>query len=214
MALTNAFKEAVNSGNVRLVRIMMKDSLLVDPTFKEFTEMQNYAKSMPGLYDTYDGKELVNDKNLWNKEYMDKMMVQVVSDFSPERIENLKEVVRYLFPVKEQVPAEKAVQNNASVAGTETGESKADAQRTVSTPYENSGAQDNTGQQKQYNIRVLPKPEYRAAKVCAGAVGGGIVGGVITAAAKAAVGGVIAGIAIGGVVGGFLVAALTSGSKK
>ena len=33
MVLTNAFKEAVSLGNVRRVRIMMKDSLLNDPTF-------------------------------------------------------------------------------------------------------------------------------------------------------------------------------------
>ena len=30
MALTNAFYEAVQSGNVRRVRIMMQDSLLID----------------------------------------------------------------------------------------------------------------------------------------------------------------------------------------
>ena len=33
MELTNAFYEAVTLGNVRSVRIMMKDSLLIDPVY-------------------------------------------------------------------------------------------------------------------------------------------------------------------------------------
>ena len=56
MALTNAFYEAVQSGNVRRVRIMMQDSLLVDPTFSEFNAMEKVAAAMTGLYDKHDGK--------------------------------------------------------------------------------------------------------------------------------------------------------------
>ena len=40
MALTNAFREAVTEKNVRKIRIMLKDSLLVDPSFKRFQEME------------------------------------------------------------------------------------------------------------------------------------------------------------------------------
>ena len=36
MAVTNVFREAVASNSVRKVRIMMEDSLLVDPTFMKF----------------------------------------------------------------------------------------------------------------------------------------------------------------------------------
>lgn len=103
MALTNAFYEAVKSGNVRRVRIMMQDSLLVDPTFTEFNAMEKAAASMAGLYDEHDGKEFVEDRTLWNDDYMDKVMVKVLSNFSHERIEHLKEVVRYLRPVTKTV---------------------------------------------------------------------------------------------------------------
>ena len=75
MALTNAFYEAVQSGNVRRVRIMMQDSLLIDPTFAEFNAMEKAASSMKGLYDKHDGKEFIEDRTLWNDEYMDKVMV-------------------------------------------------------------------------------------------------------------------------------------------
>ena len=97
--LTNAFYEAVKSGNVRRVRIMMSDSLLVDPTFEEFHAMEKAAASMTGLYDEHDGKELIKDQSRWKDDYMDRVMVKVLSNFSHERIDHLKEVVQYLRPV-------------------------------------------------------------------------------------------------------------------
>ena len=54
MSLTNAFYEAVQTGNVRRVRIMMQDSLLIDPTFNEFEEMEKAASLLNGLYDEHD----------------------------------------------------------------------------------------------------------------------------------------------------------------
>ncbi len=46
MALTNAFYEAVNSGNVTRVRIMMKNSLLTDPTGAEFPRVYYRQKQV------------------------------------------------------------------------------------------------------------------------------------------------------------------------
>ncbi len=102
MSLTGAFYEAIQSGNVVRVRIMMKNSLLSDPSFAEFAEMERAAASMAGLYDQYDGGELISDKSQWTNSYMDKLMVKLISNFSPERISHLKEVVRYLVPVPER----------------------------------------------------------------------------------------------------------------
>jgi len=102
VSLTGAFYEAIQSGNVVRVRIMMKNSLLSDPSFAEFAEMERAAASMSGLYDQYDGGELISDKSQWTNSYMDKLMVKLMSNFSPERISHLKEVVRYLVPVPER----------------------------------------------------------------------------------------------------------------
>ena len=77
----------------------MKDSLLVDPTFELFHMMEKATASMVGLYDEHDGKELVEDRNQWNDNYMDRVMVDVIFNFSHERLNHLKEVVRYLRPV-------------------------------------------------------------------------------------------------------------------
>ena len=99
MPLGNAFHQAVESNNIRRIRIMMKNSLLVDPSFKEFHEMEKATRGVKGFWDEHDGgKEFITDKSKWNNDYMDKVMVKVVSNFSHERINHLKEVVRYLIP--------------------------------------------------------------------------------------------------------------------
>lgn len=105
MAITNAFINAVAAGNVRGIRIMMKDSLLVDPTFAEFNQMEQYARNINGLYDEHDGRELKEDEASWNDDYMNKLMVQVVGNFSHKRISRLKEIVRHLRPVASHTPA-------------------------------------------------------------------------------------------------------------
>ncbi len=40
MAITNFFRNAVSKGDIRGIRIMMKDSMLIDPTFAEFNEIE------------------------------------------------------------------------------------------------------------------------------------------------------------------------------
>lgn len=98
MSLTNAFHDAVENGNVVLVRIMMKNSLLADPTFREFAEMEKAAGGMDGLYQAHDGRPFITDSAQWNETYMYDLMAQVVENFSHERIAHLKDVVRCLRP--------------------------------------------------------------------------------------------------------------------
>lgn len=179
MALTKAFYEAVKSGNVRRVRIMMQDSLLVDPTFTEFNAMEKATESMKGLYDEHDGKEFIEDRNLWNDEYMDKVMVKVLSNFSHERIDHLKDVVRYLRPVTKTVTSKSKQINNKN---------NYDFGYHVSYREEKRHCQE--------------RGDYLGAKIGVGAVAGAAVGGVIISIAGASTAGVIGGIAVGAVVGG------------
>lgn len=187
MALTNAFYEAVKSGNVRGVRIMMKNSLLVDPTFEEFHSMEKAASAMVGLYDKHDGKELNTNKSSWNDEYMNRMMVKVISNFSHERLDHLKEVVHYLRPVTKRV-APKQV------------------------PAQHGNVRQSSYQEEKR--RCQEQGDYLGAKIGAGAVAGAAVGGVIAAVASAPVAGVIGGIAAGAVVGGVTTTFIVNGGKK
>lgn len=115
MAVTDAFRNDVSAGDVRGIRIMMKDSLLGDPTFIEFNDMSNLARNVSGLYDEHDGRELISDRSVWNDDYMNKLMVQVIRNFSHERLDHLKEVVKYLRPVSvgtRQIPPNRTYPRN------------------------------------------------------------------------------------------------------
>ncbi len=98
MAVTNYFKDAVERKDVQSVRIMMKDSLLRDPTFQEFAEKETCAAGLKELYDAYDGKELKQSPSEWNKDYMDLMLTKLLFNFSHERIAHLKKIIRHLYP--------------------------------------------------------------------------------------------------------------------
>lgn len=103
MAITKEFIEAVESRNTLRVRIMLKDILLVDPTAAKFDEMEAYANSTLGnLYDKHDGESLTYDVTEWSKDYLNEQMVAVVNNFSKERIELLKGMVRHIYRDKVQ----------------------------------------------------------------------------------------------------------------
>jgi hypothetical protein len=100
MAFTERLKQEIQrnigSGDVRAVRIALKDSLLIDPTFGEFNQMFKLAQSMPGLWDPHNGDALREPP--WTDNYMNEQMVQIVFNFSQERLEHLKKVVRARRP--------------------------------------------------------------------------------------------------------------------
>lgn len=98
MAITNEFKDAVESGKKIRVRIMLKDIMLVDPTMKQFDEMLSYANSaIEDLYDNHDDEPLKYDKSEWDESYLNTQMVSVVNNFSKERIELLRNMVKYIY---------------------------------------------------------------------------------------------------------------------
>lgn len=98
MSISQEFRNAVEDKNNLLVRIMLKDNMVLDPSMKEFNEMILYAENnIEDLYDEHDGEIFSNNKEDWTKEYMDEQMVNVIINFSKERIELLKKVCRYLY---------------------------------------------------------------------------------------------------------------------
>lgn len=102
MPITHAFRDAVESGNKLAVRIIMKNSLYVDPTFREFEEMDRMASSVPGLYVPYDNGPLKMNTAEWTEKYMNTLMVELVDNFSRERVAHLKKVIRYIYEQEEE----------------------------------------------------------------------------------------------------------------
>lgn len=94
--ITKSFYDAVNSNKILRVRIMMKDSLLIDPSFKQFSAMEKYAtEHIKDFYDEHDGEELNYDESQWTDDYMDRCFVKAMHNFSHERIDHLKKLVSH-----------------------------------------------------------------------------------------------------------------------
>jgi len=186
--ITNTFRDAVASGDVRSVRIMMKDSLLVDRTFSVFEEMGRLAQNMGGLYDPHDGREFKTEKYEWDDSYMDKLMVQIVGNFSHERLAHLKEVVRHLRPLPERshhTPAQPGTPRDPGTGRTP---------EPHRTPYRTPSYEE----QKRHDQQSGDFTRY--GKIAGGAVVGGVVGGAIAGIiGTSVIAGVIAGATVAGV---------------
>lgn len=123
MALTKEFIEAVENGKKTRVRIMLKDTMLVNPSLQAFEEMISYANNiMTDLFDWHDGEELIDDSSEWDEDYMNQQMVSVVTNFSKERVELLKKMVKKLYAHKIQ-PELKSVSNTTRGGSSSTNSS-------------------------------------------------------------------------------------------
>lgn len=199
MALTSSFYEAVKSENVTRVRIMMKDSLLIDPSFAQFDQMNQAASGMQGLYEEHDGRELNTDKSTWDDSYMNKLMVQVVSNFSHERVEHLKKVVRYL----RSNPAVKTPQQTFSVPmdkNIRTGQA-------ASNNHNTQKSQTAYQQQKGFDQQ---SGSYRGTTLATGAVIGAAAGAAVAVVADVTI---VAGVAVGAAIGAGAATVVARGGK-
>ena len=95
------FNSAVKTGNLLRVRIMLKDSLIVDPTFAQFNEMFAYARTaLPELLEPYDNGALEDDRSKWDKDLMNMELVEIVNNFSQTRIDHLKRIISIILADK------------------------------------------------------------------------------------------------------------------
>lgn len=96
MALRNEFVEAVSKGNLLRVRIMLKDSLLVDTSFEQFNEMMHYAEQR--MNDIWISDE--KDKEVFSQtpEELNNVLAGLVNNFSKRRVRCLKAMINRLYP--------------------------------------------------------------------------------------------------------------------
>lgn len=99
--LSPEFISAIKTGNLLRVRIMLKDSLVGDPTFAQFNEMFAYAwKTLPTLLVPFDNSALEDDHSKWDKDLINMELVEIVNNFSEARIDHLKKVISVVFADK------------------------------------------------------------------------------------------------------------------
>lgn len=196
MSLPKAFIEAVNNKEIRSIRIMMKNSLLVDPTFKEFNEMNAAISNVPDVYVPHDGKEFILDRSQWDEQYISRIMAQVIGNFSHERVDHLKDVVRYLRP------APKIVSNER----TNKIPPQASARRPKSE-YRNDNYKSDYQRQKEID---QANGNFCLQKIALGAGIGAVAGAALTTTVS---GPIVLGAVGGAVVGAGVIAVATKGER-
>lgn len=101
MALTKEFEEAVSQGNLLRVKIMLKDSLLVDTSFNQFNEMLSYAESrLSGIWVSDDEDDHVFSQS---PEELNILLAGLVNSFSKRRVAHLKEMINKLYPPQPKI---------------------------------------------------------------------------------------------------------------
>ena len=99
MAISSEFSQAVKDGNKLRVRIMLKDSLLVDKSFRLFDEMQAYA-SAQGLSPWADANiPLEKAEKPWTEDIMNYELTALVNDFTKEHVNYVKAVIADVYRV-------------------------------------------------------------------------------------------------------------------
>jgi hypothetical protein len=195
--LSNAFKEAVDQENVDRIRIMLKESLIVDPSFVEFDAKQELAKKVKGIYEPHDGRKFNNDKSTWDVDYMNTLMSQLVFNFSTNRVNHLKDVVRKLYPT--------FARSSAQVTKASKPSAHPPTSLTLTNNLSTGYRSDYQRQKREDQLRG----RYRGAQIAGGAVVGAGIGAIAAATASVSV---IIGAAVGGVVGGVIASVATSGN--
>ena len=96
--ISDEFIKAVENENKSRVRILLKNALLDDKTFKKFDDMSIYVRNhLPDVYVKHNGEELITDRSLWSEEYMNKCLKALINNFSHNRIGHLKNIIRHVY---------------------------------------------------------------------------------------------------------------------
>lgn len=101
MDISNEFTRAVGARNVLRVKIMLKDSLLVDKTFRLFDEMEAYA-SKHGVNPWSDTHiQIEQAAKPWTEDIMNYELTALINNFTKEHVQYVKDIISDLYKMKQ-----------------------------------------------------------------------------------------------------------------
>ena len=87
----------IKNGDISIIRVILKNSMLSDPSFKEFYTIKKLASNMKGLYEEHEYfQPFEKDRSKWNIHYMNVQLNDLMYNFSHERINHCLEIITYL----------------------------------------------------------------------------------------------------------------------
>ena len=97
MAVPQEFVEAVDAKNILLVRIMLKDSLLLDKTFRQFNEMSYYADQQGVNFWAEDSGDLKIAPRPWDIQLMNYELTALISDFTKPHLYYVINIIKDVY---------------------------------------------------------------------------------------------------------------------
>lgn len=98
MSISKELMDAVNNNDIVMAKIILKNNMLLDPSFALYDETSAYVKNALGDFsDEHDGEEFESDVDKWDKDYLAALMVDLMLNFSKERIEHIRKVCAKIY---------------------------------------------------------------------------------------------------------------------
>ena len=92
------FKEELRKNNILKIRLMMKNSLLYDPSFKTFNEMEKLAEEYKvNIWQDSSCEDFIKQKQSWTMDDVNYELTAIISDFTKERIAYLKKLITEVY---------------------------------------------------------------------------------------------------------------------
>lgn len=95
MAVSTDYLQAVKAKNKLKIRLMMKNSLVLDPTFNSFWEMERIAREQGiDVWEQQSEFGFERKPKPWNRADMDYEITAIVDDFTKEHMKYLMEIIK------------------------------------------------------------------------------------------------------------------------
>lgn len=99
--MTPEFMQAVKERNLLRIRIMMKDSLLIDKSADLFNEMNKYAEKQGICVWMKNGEEFdALPEDLWDESLLNSELVKLINDFTLKRVKYCLGIIRKIYKDK------------------------------------------------------------------------------------------------------------------
>ncbi len=102
VTITDKFKQEVEKKNIRYLRIVLKDTFMVDPTGKSSNVLLKYIQDKNvNIFDSEDkgknAKYISNNRDDWNKDYFNGLCVRFVTYCSKSMYNHLSDVTKFIY---------------------------------------------------------------------------------------------------------------------
>ena len=94
-------KRCADTGDIKGMRYIFRDSLDVDPTFEDYIEDYEYCKKVNGLFDSHmELTPLCQEERKWNLDYWNQLKKDLMKNYSLKRFEHMRTVARVVYADK------------------------------------------------------------------------------------------------------------------